>query len=185
MALIFSDKKSLGFKLPAFHLQSIDGKSFSSLDLKSYKALLVMFICNHCPYVKAIEDRIISLYREMPKEEAQFIGICSNDYREYPEDSPQELFKSWTEKGYGFPYLVDESQEVAKSFGAVCTPDFFLFNQSQELVYRGRLDDSWKDEKQVKVQELKTAIQLLLRGENVPVEQSPSMGCSIKWKKQF
>ncbi len=146
----------------------------------SSKPLLIMFICNHCPYVKAIEPRLLKLARDF--KELQTVAICANDPSEYPEDSPSELLKTWREKAYGFPYLIDESQTAAKDFGAVCTPDLFLFDASAKLVYRGRLDDSWKNEALVRRHELREAVEATLAGKSVNSEQNPSMGCSIKWK---
>jgi hypothetical protein len=142
-----------------------------------------MFICNHCPYVKAIEDRLITLAREIKSFGGQVVGICSNDGVNYPEDSFANLKKRWTEKSYGFPYLHDETQSVAKSFGAVCTPDFFVFNKDRKLRYRGRLDDSWKEPQKVTRQELLLATKSIAQtGElSISFDQTPSMGCSIKW----
>lgn len=143
-----------------------------------------MFICNHCPYVQAIEDRLIDLQREFAAESVQLVGICSNDAVNYPDDSPANLKKRWQEKGYGFPYLVDEDQSVAKAYGAVCTPDLYVFDETRRLAYHGRLDDSWKEPDKVTRRDLADAIRTLLAGKPVQSEQIPSMGCSIKWKQQ-
>lgn len=178
MALTYTPPGELGFALPDFSLPTVDHKQWRSQDFRG-KALVVLFICNHCPYVKAIEDRIIQLVKKMP--EAQFLGICSNDPTEYPEDAPAQLLLRWQEKCYDFPYLVDESQAVAKSFGAVCTPDIFVFDHDKKLRYRGRFDDSWRDPAKVNRQELLQAIKAILQGAEPP-SQNPSMGCSIKWK---
>ena len=181
MALTYTPPGELGFLLPTFTLQSVDAKEFHSGDFKSARALVVLFICNHCPYVQAIEDRMIALAKDLQPKGAQFLGICSNDSSEYPEDHPAALRKRWSEKAYGFPYLVDETQEVAKQFSAVCTPDIFVFDQEQKLAYRGRFDDSWRDSSKVQKQELRIAIEAILQGQTVP-KAIPSMGCSIKWK---
>lgn len=183
MALTYTPAGELGSRLPDFILPSVDGKSISSVDLcQNKKALVVMFICNHCPYVKAIEDRLIQLAHDLGKKGAAFVAICSNDPTEYPEDAPAELRKRWRDKNYGFPYLVDADQSVAKAFGAVCTPDIFVYDNQQALCYRGRLDDSWRDPQKVSHQELRLAVEAVLAGKTPSRDQNPSMGCSIKWK---
>lgn len=140
-----------------------------------------MFICNHCPYVKAVEERILTLARSFDKNQVAFVAICSNDPNEYPEDSFENLKKRWEEKEYSFPYLHDKSQAVAISFDAVCTPDFFVYDKNRKLAYRGRLDDNWKEPLKVTREDLKHAIEALLKGERPGEQQYPSMGCSIKW----
>lgn len=182
MALTYTPTPELGSPIPEFELPSVDAKTYSHKDFQSAKALVVMFICNHCPYVMAIEDRLIALNQEMTAKGVQLVGICANDPTDYPEDSPENLKQRWQEKGYGFPYLIDESQVVAQRFGAVCTPDFFVYDQDQRLAYRGRLDDSWKDPQKVTHEELKEALYALLDQKSPSPEQNPSMGCSIKWK---
>jgi peroxiredoxin len=183
MALTYTPAGELGSTCPDFKLPSVDGKTFARKDFAASKALVVMFICNHCPYVKAIEDRILGLVHELTPQGAAFVGICSNDPSDHPDDSPQALLARWKEKSYGFPYLIDETQDVARSFGAVCTPDIYVFDSSHKLRYRGRLDDSWRNPTAVQREELKMAVTSILK--NVPIEgpQNPSMGCSIKWKK--
>ena len=181
MALLYTPAGELGFQCPDFELPSVEGRKFSRADFIDFKALAIMFLCNHCPYVQAIEDRLIALAKQY-KDKVAFIGVCSNDPSEYPEDAPSELLKRWRQKNYGFPYLIDESQSLAKDFGAVCTPDLFLFDGRQKLSYRGRLDDSWKNPQLVRTQELKNAIDAVLSGKPVNSLQNPSMGCSIKWK---
>ncbi|MCB0408096.1 MAG: thioredoxin family protein [Bdellovibrionales bacterium] len=182
MALTYTPEVQLGAHFPDFHLPGTDGKSYSSKALLNGKPTVVMFICNHCPYVQAIESRLIELGRAYASQ-VNFIAICSNDATEYPEDAFENLAKRAMEKNYPFPYLHDEDQRVAKLFSAVCTPDLFLYNNKGALIYRGRLDDSWKDLSKVTKKELEKAIELSLKGECVPEsEQNPSMGCSIKWK---
>ncbi len=183
MALLESKQVALGTVCPDFNLPGVDGKSYSLNDFDQAKALVVMFICSHCPYVQAVEDRIILLARELGSKGVQFVGICANDANDYPDDSFESLKKRWEEKGYGFPYLVDESQDVAKAFQAVCTPDIFVYNQNKELAYRGRIDDNWQKPEEVASQELKAALEALVAGSQPSVDQKPSMGCSIKWKK--
>lgn len=182
MALLYTPPGNSGFQCPDFRLPSVDGKVYARADFAGAKALLVMFICNHCPYVQAVEERLIDLARTYRDSGVACVGICSNDAEEYPEDSPAELLKRWREKNYGFPYLVDSEQSVAREFGAVCTPDLFLFDSQLRLAYRGRLDDSWKNPKLVQRQELRAAIDAVLAGKPINSLQNPSMGCSIKWK---
>jgi hypothetical protein len=140
-----------------------------------------MFICNHCPYVKAIEDRLIALARDLRELGVETIGICSNDAQNYPDDSFANLKKRAEEKNYTFAYLHDEDQSVAHRFDAVCTPDFFMYDKDRKLYYRGRLDDSWKDPAQVTKRELFLAAQGMMQGQKPPVSQTSSMGCNIKW----
>lgn len=181
MALTFTPLPDIGKLCPDFDLLATDGKRYRLADFQNKKVLVVMFICNHCPYVKAVEDRILQLARDLSQESVQFVAICSNDPTEYEEDSFENLKKRAEEKQYPFPYLHDPEQTVAKEFDAVCTPDFYVFDSSRKLVYRGRLDDSWKDVTKVTQQSLKDAIENAL-SEQPPFEkQFPSMGCSIKW----
>ncbi|MBX3022161.1 MAG: thioredoxin family protein [Bdellovibrionales bacterium] len=181
MALTYTPAGTLGSECPDFTLPSVDGKTYSRSDFLRVKGLVVMFICNHCPYVKAIEDRIIQLAHDYTPQNIQFLGICSNDHKDHPEDAPAQLLQRWSEKNYGFPYLIDEEQTVAKAFGAVCTPDLYLFDSALRLRYRGRFDDSWRNPANVHKRELREAIAALLEGRSY-LEQHPAMGCSIKWK---
>lgn len=182
MALTYTPAPVIGSPCPSFSLPGVDGKTYSLEDFSEAKAILFMFICNHCPYVQAIEDRLIQLAKVSKEHSVAVVGICANDPTDYPEDSPAALKQRWEEKSYGFPYLIDESQETAKAFGAVCTPDFFLYDENKKLTYRGRLDDSWKDQNKVSNEELKQAIMAVVAGQSPVTEQVPSMGCSIKWK---
>ena len=166
---------------PSFRLPAVDGNTYALEDFKEKEALVVLFICNHCPYVQAVEDRLIQLAKEMKSQSVQFLAVCSNDEENYPEDSFENLKKRWAEKNYDFPYLHDKNQGAAKSFGAVCTPDIFVYNKKRRLAYRGRLDDSWKDEAKVTRRELKEAIEEILDRGQVSFKSHPSMGCSIKW----
>lgn len=181
MALTYTPPVDLGMKLPEFSLPAVDGKTYTQKDFQNGKPLVIMFICNHCPYVKAIEDRLIQLGHDLKKQGVHVVAICSNDPNDYPDDNFENLKKRWTEKKYPFPYLHDLSQAVAKKFGAVCTPDYFVFDDKGILTYRGRLDDSWKEPEKVTKRELYDAVQLMLAGENNSTQQTPSMGCSIKW----
>jgi peroxiredoxin len=183
MVLLKSEGIQLGNQAPAFDLPSVDGKRYKLEDFKGKKALVVIFICNHCPYVKAVEDRYIRLNGDYQNKGVQMVGICSNDPTDYPEDAPQNLLKRWREKEYGFPYLIDETQEVAKAYHAVCTPDIYVYDAEQKLAYHGRIDDHWEDESKVTRQEIREALDALIAGEKPSADQTPSMGCSIKWKK--
>jgi peroxiredoxin len=185
MALTHTPEPELGRDCPEFSLLATDGKTYSRSDLTSAKVSIAMFICNHCPYVKAIEDRLIELgrrYQKSAPNDVRIFAICANDGERYPEDSFEELKSRADQKNYPFPYLYDESQDVARRFGAVCTPDFFVYDQSLKLAYRGRLDDSWKDAANVRSEDLRLAIDDLLAGRKVQRTQLASMGCSIKWK---
>ena len=173
----------LGAPCPDFRLPAVDGKTYARDDFKAKPVLVVMFICNHCPYVMAVEDRLIHLAREFESRGVQLVGVCANDADSYPDDAFDKLAARWRERGYGFPYLHDEAQDVARAFGAVCTPDIFVFDRERRLAYRGRIDDSWKDADRVTRRELAEAIEALVAGRQPPREQRPSMGCSIKWRQ--
>ena len=164
-----------------FSLPATNDKTYSLSDVEDKKALVIIFMCNHCPYVKAIIDRLITLQSEFADSDVQVIGINSNESENYPEDSFESM-KEWVrEAGINFVYLHDESQEVAKAYKAQCTPDIYVFNENRKLAYHGRLDDNWQEPENVKKQELKEALIAILSGKPVATEQNPSMGCSIKW----
>ncbi|NUN05332.1 MAG: thioredoxin family protein [Bdellovibrio sp.] len=181
MALTFTPFPDLGNNCPDFNLPAVDGKTYGLKDFPQGSPLVVMFICNHCPYVQAIEDRLITLGHDLKKQNVPVIAICSNDEKSHPEDSFENLQKRAQEKNYPFVYLHDKSQQVAHLFGAVCTPDYFVYDKNHKLAYRGRLDDSWKDASKVTRRELFEAVQVLLKDSKVSEEQTASMGCSIKW----
>jgi peroxiredoxin len=178
-----SAEPKLGAPCPDFRLPAVDGKSYARADFADAPVLVVMFICNHCPYVKAVEDRIIALQRRFGPRGVQLVGVCANDAASYPDDAFDQLAARWREKDYRFPYLHDESQEVARAFGAVCTPDIFVYDRERALSYRGRIDDSWKDPGKVTRHELADALEALLAGQRPSSEQRPSLGCSIKWRQ--
>jgi peroxiredoxin len=177
-----SSAARLGAACPEFRLPAVDGKVYGRDDFARSPVLVVMFICNHCPYVKAVEDRLIALGRELGPRGVQFVAVCSNDAASHPDDAFDELAERWRAKEYPFPYLHDESQAVARAFGAVCTPDIFVYDRDRRLAYRGRVDDSWKEPARVTRRELADAVEALLAGRAPAAEQRPSMGCSIKWK---
>jgi peroxiredoxin len=180
MALTESTMTPLGTPCPDFALPGVDGRTWRRDDFRD-PLLLVVVMCNHCPYVQAVDDRINQLAKDYAGRCA-VVGISANDAEAYPEDSFDAMKARSAAKGYAFPYLYDESQAVARALGAVCTPDFFLYNPQRRLAYRGRLDDSWKDEQAVKSQDLRRALEALLSDGTVDLTQKPSMGCSIKWK---
>jgi peroxiredoxin len=173
----------LGSPCPDFRLRSVDGRTWARDDFRKADVLVVLFICNHCPYVQAVEDRIIALRREYEGRGVQLVGICANDPTDYPDDRPERLLARWREKDYGFPYLLDETQDVARAFDAVCTPDIYLFDRDRRLAYHGRIDDNWQQPARVRRRELAAAVDALLAGRAPAAEQHPSLGCSIKWRK--
>ena len=177
-----SNAAATGAACPDFRLPAVDGKSYGRDDFGAAPVLVVMFICNHCPDVQAVEDRMIGLAREYRDRGVQFVGICANDAASYPDDAFDKLAARWRSKGYGFPYLHDESQAAARAFGAVCTPDIFVYDRQRALAYRGRIDDSWKEPAKVTRRELAEALDALLAGRQPALDQKPSLGCSIKWK---
>ena len=176
---------ALGTKMPSFNLLGIDGEMYKSEMFDGKKGSLVMFICNHCPFVKHVNEEIVNLSNEIMKNEIGVIGINSNDssQEKYAEDSIDKMREYADSLGYNFPYVVDEDQSVAKNFTAQCTPDFFLFDSDQNLVYRGQLDGSRPgNDVPTDGKSLRSAIQALLNNEDPISEQLPSMGCNIKWR---
>jgi len=183
MAATPSVMVSLGTPAPAFSLPDASGRRFALEDFARAPALLVMFLCNHCPYVKHIRAGLAQIGRDLEAAGVAVVAINSNDAGAYPDDSPAMMVRESAEAGYTFPYLYDESQAVAKAYKAACTPDFFLFNRDRKLVYRGQLDDSRPGNGiPVTGGDLRAAIDAVLTGESVPPLQKPSIGCNIKWK---
>lgn len=183
MATYTPEKVEFGTDIPEFSLPATDGKTYSKKDFLNGQPIVFMFICNHCPYVMAIEERLIALGHDLKKQNINVVAICSNDENSYPEDSFENIKRRAQEKHYSFTYLYDKSQDVAKNFGAVCTPDYFVYDKAAKLAYRGRLDDSWKEPAQVQNRELFDAVLELSHGKKISRPQTPSMGCSIKWVK--
>jgi peroxiredoxin len=172
-----------GWKAPAFRLQGTDGRLYELADVKGPNGTLVMFICNHCPYVQAVIERIVRDARELIPLGIGCVAISSNDAESYPEDSFAHMKEEARRQGFPFPYLYDETQQVARDYGAVCTPDFFGFNARLELQYRGRLDASGRVEAPANAErELFAAMVQIAKTGRGPREQRPSVGCSIKWK---
>ena len=175
---------ALGTKAPDFELPDVvTGTTVSIRDFDGKRALLVMFICRHCPYVKHVRTELARLGRDFADSDLAIVAISSNDPAEYPEDAPESLAEDARQAGYAFPYLFDETQEVAKAYTAACTPDFFLFDADRALVYRGQLDDSRPSNGlPVTGEDLRAAIDAVLSGGPVAQEQRASIGCGIKWR---
>jgi len=184
MVAVNSTMLVLGTKAPDFRLPDTNGKNIVSLaDLKNAKALLVVFLCNHCPYVKHIRAGLAQLAREYLPRGVATVGISSNDIANYPADSPAKMTEEAKAAGYVFPYLYDETQAVAKAYRAACTPDIYLFDGDQRLVYRGQFDDSRPGNNvPVTGKDLRAALEAILSGKPVAPHQKPSIGCNIKWK---
>jgi len=173
----------LGTKTPDFHLPDTHKKMVALKDFKSAPALLVVFWCNHCPYVKHVRAHFTKLAREYQAKGVAVVAINSNDAESYPEDNPENMARVSEELGYSFPYLYDESQAVAKAYHAACTPDFFLFDRDRKLVYRGQMDSARPgNDVPVTGKDLRSAIDAVLTHKPVSSEQRPSLGCNIKWR---
>lgn len=185
MAATPSKMIPLGTKAPDFTLPDVvSGKMMSLNELKSQKATVIMFICNHCPYVKHVNHELVRLARDYQPKGVAFIAISSNDVAQYPEDGPEEMKKVAQQLGYPFPYLHDESQDVARAYDAACTPDIYIFDKDLKLAYRGQLDDARPgNNAPVTGNDVRAALDNLLSGKPVSPEQKPSIGCNIKWKK--
>ena len=182
MALLESIFIPLGTKMPEFDIQDPFGKSYKGNELYGDKGLLVSFTCNHCPYALAIWPRLIRLAQYARSIGVHSVAINPNINPKYPDDAPDKMKEKIKEWGIDFPYLVDETQKVADSFKAQCTPDLYLFNKEKKLVYHGRLDDNWQNEKAVMKEELREAIDNMVNERLITPNQKPSMGCSIKWR---
>lgn len=182
MFLLESTNVPIGAKAVEFDLPGIDGKNHTLDDFKEAKGLVIIFMCNHCPYVQAVIHRLIDLNAQYKDKGIQFIGINANESDNYAEDSFEKMPEYAKEWGMDFTYLRDEDQKVARAYNAQCTPDIYLYDQDQKLYYHGRIDDNWKEPESVKTHELKDAIDTLLSGKSYEEEQHPSIGCSIKWK---
>ena len=179
MVLLKSSSGLLGTTAHHFQLTGTDQQSYTLDHFKDAQVLVIIFMCNHCPYVIALKKRLIKLAETFRERGVQCIGINSNDATQYPEDSFENM-KKFT---LNFPYLHDETQNVAKTYQAVCTPDIFVYDKNRRLVYHGRLDDNWQDESAVTEKSLEQALEKILTEEEIPItNQHPSMGCSIKWK---
>lgn len=183
MAALNTPVCDFGWKAVDFNLPGVDGKRYALASARGANGLLVMFICNHCPFVKAVREKIIRDVKELAAHGIGSIAISSNDPADYPEDSFDNMQKIARQFDYSFPYVFDETQDAAKAYGAVCTPDFFGFNADLGLQYRGRLDDSGRNPAPGGKRELFDAMLEIARTGKGPQQQTPSIGCSIKWKR--
>lgn len=177
-------KIPLGFKAPEFELpDTVSGKNFTFKDLKGEKGTVVMFICNHCPFVIHVREELVRLGNDYMKEGIGFVVISSNDVENYPQDSPERMRELAEELKFPFPYLYDETQEVAKAYDAACTPDFNVFDANDACVYRGQLDDSRPGNYEpVDGRDMRKVFDYLIEGKKLDFDQKPSLGCNIKWK---
>ncbi|MDE2028769.1 MAG: thioredoxin family protein [Candidatus Omnitrophica bacterium] len=182
MALLESVKIPLGTAMPDFELKDPHGKMYKSAELPGERGLLVVFTCNHCPYALAVWPRVVALAKYGKGMRVNTVAINPNINPDFPDDAPDKMILKIKELGIDFPYLVDETQQVADAFKAQCTPDIYLFDKNKALVYHGRIDDNWKDADAVTREELKEAMNNMAAGRPVNPKQFPSMGCSIKWR---
>jgi peroxiredoxin len=185
MAATPSVMKPLGSQAPDFRLtDTITGKDLSLSEMKGEVGTVIMFICNHCPYVKLLNDVLVKIARSYQQKNISFIAISSNDAAQYPDDGPAQMKVVATQLGYSFPYLYDESQEVARAYDAACTPDFFVYDKNLRLAYRGQFDDARPgNNKEVNGKDLSAALDAMIANKPVPQDQRPSIGCNIKWRK--
>ncbi len=183
MARTPSTMVPLGTPAPPFRLPDPSGRVWSIEEFRDAPALLVAFICNHCPYVQHIRDGLAAFGRDYSARGLGIVAINSNDVAAYPDDRPEKMAEEARRVGYGFPYLFDETQEVARAYDAACTPDFFLYDRERKLAYRGQFDDSRPgNAKPVTGSDLRAACDAVLAGRPIPADQVPSIGCNIKWK---
>ncbi len=183
MAATASTMLDLGTKMPDFTLpDTVSGKQISASDAQGEKGTVVAFICNHCPFVKHVQKPLAELGKWAQENGVGFVAISSNNVETHPDDAPDKMKQEAQQAGYTFPYLYDESQEIAKKFKAACTPDFYVFDGEGKLFYRGQMDDTRPDKGTATGEDLKSAIAGAIAGEAPPSEQKPSMGCNIKWK---
>ncbi|MBS1515398.1 MAG: thioredoxin family protein [Bacteroidetes bacterium] len=181
--LLQSTQNNLSTPLINFNLKGTDEHFYSTEDFKDREILVIIFMCNHCPYVKAVVKRFARFQENYSSKGVQLIGINPNDVSTYPQDSFENMKKFYEEYKMNFPYLIDETQETAQAYGAVCTPDIYLYDVNRILKYRGRFDNNWKDESNVTQNDLEMVTEMILEGKSISsIEQIPSMGCSIKWK---
>jgi peroxiredoxin len=185
MAAVPSNMLPLGTAAPEFELPDVvSGEQVRLASLQSDKASVIMFICNHCPYVKHVNKGLVELVNDYQPRGVAFVAISSNDVEAYPEDAPERMKAVAAEQGYSFPYLYDEDQSVAKAYQAACTPDFYIFDGDMKLVYRGQMDGSRpRNDVPVTGEDVRAALDAVLAGESVSEEQRPSLGCNIKWKE--
>lgn len=182
MALMYSKGMPVGTDMPGFELKGVDGNTWTPENVADARVLVVVFTCNHCPYAKASEDRLIALQKDFSDRGVRFMLINPNDADRYSDDSFENMIRRAKEKDFPFPYLFDETQEVANAYDAACTPDIFVFDKERKLRYNGRIDDNWQHPEQVTREDLRTVLEDLLAERDISIDPKPSMGCSIKWK---
>lgn len=175
-------KLKIGGKAPDFSLPGVDGKVYSLSDFKGKKILVVIFMCNHCPYVQAYIERMKAVQSDFGIKSVQIVGINSNDEINYPGDSFEKMIEFSKQRKLNFPYLRDEDQTAATAYGAQCTPECFVFDAERKLRYHGRIDDNYRDENAVKTYDLRNSINALIHNQKVPIELTQAIGCSIKWR---
>lgn len=175
------DSLKIGSPAPDFKLKGVDGKIYTLASFAEAKALVVMFTCNHCPYVQAYEPRLIAIQRDYAAQGVRLVAINANEIKNYPEDSFEKMVVRAKELQYNFPYLRDDAQKVATAYGAACTPEIFLFDGARRLQYHGRVDDNYKDSRLVKSYDLRKAIDAVLADRKPDPALTPAIGCSIKW----
>ncbi len=181
--IMATEKLTIGSPIPSFQsLPGADGQKYSLKDFDAKKFLVVVFSCNHCPYVQAYEDRMIAFERDYGAKGVGLVAINSNETKNYPEDNYEEMVRRAKKKGFNFPYLRDEDQSVASSFGATHTPEFLVFDSKRSLRYHGKMDDNYQNPDAVKVNYLRNALDALLAGKEVAEKETHSIGCTIKWK---
>ena len=184
MVLTPSTMLPLGTKAADFSLPNVDGRTVSLADFAKAPALLVVFMCNHCPYVKHVAAGLAQLARDYQAQGVAVVGINSNDIAAHPDDAPAQMTREAKSRGYTFPYLFDATQRAAQAYKAACTPDFYVFDKDQKLVYRGQMDSSRPDSGiPVTGKDLRAALDAVLAGKGVPADQKPSIGCNIKWQR--
>lgn len=175
-------KLKIGSEIPQFKLKAVDGKIYSNISFENAQVLVVIFSCNHCPYVQAYENRIISIQNKYAKSGLRVAAISSNDAEKYPEDSFEQMKVRSDERMFNFPYLYDEDQSTARAFDATHTPEVFVFDEKRKLRYHGKIDDNWQEPDRVKSRYLEDALDEILAGKEVSVPETYSIGCTIKWK---
>ncbi|MCZ6805819.1 MAG: thioredoxin family protein [Deltaproteobacteria bacterium] len=182
MPVMHSNGMQLGTRAPSFSLPNVDGETRSLDSFSDAELLAVVFTCNHCPYAIASEDRLIEIQNDYGARGLQIVAINPNDAEKYPDDSFEQMKVRAADKGFNFPYLRDEGQEVARAYDAACTPDIFVFDRDRQLIYNGRIDDNWQQPDQVTRHDLRAVLDAALEQGTVDFDHVPSMGCSIKWK---
>ncbi len=182
MVLTESFQVALASGVKPFSLKGTDERAYTLETFSDARILVVIFMCNHCPYIQACIDRLVALQRDFADRSVRFVGINSNDSTDYPEDNFEAMQSFFIQKKMNFPYLHDMTQQVARAYGAVCTPDIFVYDAERKLQYHGRIDNNWKDVSKVTSHELRDALEELVNGRVSSSAQHPSMGCSIKWK---